>query len=156
MDWTETRCFFRRFLPVISGVRYMNMKEKGKKLAVCGIALQFGPIIGLLGTTIGMIRAFRKISPQSTVQAEALAGDIGFALWATAIGLTLAVVGVPLIMIALFGLRYRAPWFYTTLIACCILWLFAFPLGTILAICLINYLMNRKKEFSEINYDKKT
>ncbi len=132
------------------------MKEKGKKLAVCGIALQFGPVIGLLGTTISMIRAFTKISTQGAGQTEALARDISFALCTTAIGMVLATIGVPLILIALFGFKYRAPWFYTTLIACCILWLFAFPLGTVLGICLINYLMNRKKEFSENNINKNT
>ncbi len=55
------------------------------------------PMLGLLGTVIGMIAAFGKIAnmKQTGMDATSLANDISFALFTTAIGLTVA---IPLVM----------------------------------------------------------
>jgi biopolymer transport protein ExbB len=51
------------------------------------------PMLGLLGTVTGMIQAFEKIaeSSDSGTNAGALAGDISFALFTTALGLIIAI-----------------------------------------------------------------
>lgn len=51
------------------------------------------PMLGLLGTVIGMIRAFEKIAlmKQSGMDATQLAEDISFALLTTAMGLAVAI-----------------------------------------------------------------
>lgn len=51
------------------------------------------PMLGLLGTVIGMIRAFEKIAlmKQSGMDATQLAEDISFALLTTAMGLSVAI-----------------------------------------------------------------
>lgn len=56
------------------------------------------PMLGLLGTVTGMIAAFGKIAGASKTGADpsALAGDISFALFTTAMGLMIA---VPLVML---------------------------------------------------------
>lgn len=55
------------------------------------------PMLGLLGTVIGMIMAFAKIAAagQTGTDPKALATDISFALITTALGLTIA---IPLVM----------------------------------------------------------
>ncbi|MFN0050728.1 MAG: MotA/TolQ/ExbB proton channel family protein [Planctomycetales bacterium] len=55
------------------------------------------PMLGLLGTVLGMISAFGKIagSGKSGVDPQTLANDISFALWTTAIGL---IIAIPLIV----------------------------------------------------------
>lgn len=53
------------------------------------------PMLGLLGTVMGMVQAFGKLGGNETVNAQDLANDISFALYTTAIGLTVA---IPLIV----------------------------------------------------------
>jgi biopolymer transport protein ExbB/TolQ len=53
------------------------------------------PMLGLLGTVMGMVQAFAKLAGATNVEPTALAGDISFALYTTAIGLTIA---IPLIV----------------------------------------------------------
>nr|WP_240725155.1 MotA/TolQ/ExbB proton channel family protein [Haliea sp. SAOS-164] len=49
------------------------------------------PLIGLLGTVVGMIRVFAEIMSQGTGNASVLAGGISQALITTAAGLTIAI-----------------------------------------------------------------
>ncbi len=125
------------------------MNQKGKQLAIWGVALQLGTVVGLIGTIIGMVQAFGRLATSETAQAAALANDISIALYSTVAGLVVALVGDILILVALFGVRYRAPWFRTALWVLSILWLIRFPIGTILAIVVMVYLVNHKKEFTE-------
>lgn len=55
------------------------------------------PMLGLLGTVVGMISAFGKIAATQKTGGDpsALAGDISLALWTTAIGL---IIAIPLIV----------------------------------------------------------
>lgn len=57
--------------------------------------IKTAPMIGLLGTVMGMMGAFQKLSLSRTVQADQLASDIQLALITTACGLSIA---VPLIV----------------------------------------------------------
>lgn len=53
------------------------------------------PMLGLLGTVLGMMGAFGKLAGASNVDPTQLAGDIQFALITTAVGLSIA---IPLIV----------------------------------------------------------
>jgi biopolymer transport protein ExbB/TolQ len=67
--------------------------------------IKTAPMIGLLGTVMGMMGAFLKLSLSRTVQADQLASDIQLALITTACGLTIA---VPLIVVtAAVNIRIR-------------------------------------------------
>ena len=123
------------------------MNTKGRTLALTGAWLQLGPLFGLIGTVIGMISAFQKMGAEGMGQPEALANDMGFALITTAIGLCFGIIGLILLLIALFGQKYRAPWFFWFLTIYSILWMFNFPVGTVLGICLLVFLITRKEEF---------
>jgi biopolymer transport protein ExbB/TolQ len=58
--------------------------------------IKSAPMIGLLGTVLGMMAAFAKLAdPNATVEVSKLAQDIQFALITTACGLAIA---IPLVM----------------------------------------------------------
>jgi len=62
--------------------RYLNL---------LGTIAQITPLLGLLGTVLGMIQVFTEIMAQGTGNANALAGGISEALITTAAGLTVAI-----------------------------------------------------------------
>ncbi len=125
-----------------------RQREKGKCFAIIGIALQVAPIFGLLGMVIGMIRAFTKISSfQGQINPEALASNINFALITTAIGFAIGIAGLIFVALALFSFKYKAKWFFWTLIAFSVLWILNFPIGTVIGIVVIIYLVLKKDDF---------
>lgn len=60
-------------------------------LGILGTVASVSPLLGLLGTVLGMIEVFRVVSTQGIGQAESLAGGIGQAMITTATGLTIAI-----------------------------------------------------------------
>lgn len=58
--------------------------------------IKVAPMVGLLGTVLGMMKAFAKLAdPNATVEVSRLAQDIQFALITTSLGLAIA---VPLVL----------------------------------------------------------
>jgi biopolymer transport protein ExbB len=53
--------------------------------------IKSAPMLGLLGTVLGMMAAFGKLAGQEKVDASNLAGDISLALITTFVGLTIAI-----------------------------------------------------------------
>lgn len=69
------------------------------------VLAKLAPMVGLLGTVVGMILAFGKIAGATKVNPSDLAGDIGMALFTTAEGL---IIAIPLIFAhSLFRERVR-------------------------------------------------
>ncbi len=62
-----------------------------KGLGILGITAQIAPLLGLLGTVSGMIKAFNVLASQGQTTAKLLAGGIGEALFTTAAGLIVAI-----------------------------------------------------------------
>jgi biopolymer transport protein ExbB len=56
-----------------------------------GTVVTIAPLLGLLGTVVGMIRVFNIIAIQGVGDAGALAGGIQEALYTTAVGLSIAI-----------------------------------------------------------------
>lgn len=123
------------------------MKTKGRKLALWGAWLQLGLVFGLLGTVIGMIGAFNTIEAEGDGSAEALANNISIALNTTAIGIIAGLIGIVLLLVALFSHRYRAPWFFWFMAIYSVLMLLAFPIGTVFGIVVLVHIIPRKEEF---------
>lgn len=67
-----------------------------RRLAVLGTVGSNAPFIGLLGTVIGIIRAFQALDQSGGQVSTALMSEIGEALTATAIGLLVALPAVVL------------------------------------------------------------
>ncbi|MCA9249150.1 MAG: MotA/TolQ/ExbB proton channel family protein [Planctomycetales bacterium] len=59
--------------------------------------IKSAPMVGLLGTVVGMMGAFLNLSTAETVKADQMAGDIMVALITTALGLAIA---IPLVFAA--------------------------------------------------------
>jgi biopolymer transport protein TolQ len=76
----------------VSCNREIDRLERGLGfLATCGSS---APFIGLLGTTIGIINAFRSIASSQNTSLAVVAPGIAEALFATAIGLAVAIPAV--------------------------------------------------------------
>ena len=71
-------------------------------LTSLGIIASISPLLGLLGTVVGMIRVFAALMLDGAGHPEALAGGISEALITTAAGLTVA---IPSLMLHRFFLR---------------------------------------------------
>ncbi len=65
--------------------------DMSRYLNLLGTIAQITPLLGLLGTVLGMIRVFTEIMVQGTGNANVLAGGISEALITTAAGLTVAI-----------------------------------------------------------------
>lgn len=74
-----------------------------RTISYLSICAQLAPMLGLLGTVTGMIKAFDAISKGGMGKPDALAGNIGEAMITTAFGL---IVGIPA-MFAYFQLKTR-------------------------------------------------
>lgn len=68
--------------------------ELERYLNALGTVASISPLLGLLGTVLGMIRIFTVITTHGTGNAAALAGGIGQALITTAAGLFVAIPSV--------------------------------------------------------------
>ncbi|QDT44947.1 MotA/TolQ/ExbB proton channel family protein [Gimesia alba] len=66
-----------------------------------GIAVVIAPLLGMLPTIAGMLRAFREIGEQGAADSEAVAEEISFALQATMYGLGISFVSMILFAVAL-------------------------------------------------------
>lgn len=125
-----------------------NTSRIGRNVAVAGLAFQIGPVLGALGTIIGMIRAFSTMGESGPGNVEALASDIGFALIATAIGSLLALVGFALIIVAITALKYRPSWlFWVLLLLLCRILPFSFPVGLLIGGMALTLLIGYRKSF---------
>jgi biopolymer transport protein ExbB len=69
-----------------------EMRRLDKGLVLLETVAAVSPLLGLLGTVIGMIKVFKIISLRGVGEASSLSGGISEALLSTAIGLT---VGIP-------------------------------------------------------------
>ena len=132
------------------GKKEYNMANKGKYLAIWGLVLQLGFIVGIAGTIFWMLHAFALLPDTSAPHTpDALASNIANALHITAIGMAVSLVGDILLCIALFGTKYRAIWFKTAMWIMSVLWLLTSPIGIILGIVTMVYLSTHKHEFTE-------
>lgn len=75
---------------VAGGSVQMGLLEKGVSWISLFIAL--APMLGFMGTVIGMIQAFDSIEEAGGIEASAMAGDIKMALITTVAGLVVAMI----------------------------------------------------------------
>ncbi|MFO0870726.1 MAG: MotA/TolQ/ExbB proton channel family protein [Pirellulales bacterium] len=61
------------------------------RLVGVSMAIKTEPMLGLLGTVLGMMQAFGKLAGAESVKPEQLAEDISFALITTAVGLAVSI-----------------------------------------------------------------
>lgn len=82
-----------------------QMPRLDRNLWVLDTAVTLGPLLGLLGTIIGMVESFNVLGSSGTANPNGVTGGIGHALTATACGLTIAIICV--IFLNYFNKRIR-------------------------------------------------
>lgn len=121
----------------------MRSVPASRILPVTGCILLTGPLFGLLGTIVGMLKAFSRLGDGDT-DPSLLAGDISIALMTTIYGIVFGLVGVILVSIALFRRTNREQWFYRYVFVLSIFWCISLcPIG----IYLLVVFCKRKNEF---------
>jgi len=70
----------------------LEVPQLEKNLVILSTIYQVSPLLGLLGTVMGMVRAFTAIALKGTGDPQLLAGGISEALLTTVIGLFIAIV----------------------------------------------------------------
>jgi biopolymer transport protein ExbB/TolQ len=78
----------------MAGARSREKQKLEQNLAFLGTLGNNAPFIGLFGTVLGIIRAFKDLSTNSQAGAEAVMSGISEALVATAVGLLVAIPAV--------------------------------------------------------------
>jgi biopolymer transport protein ExbB len=71
-----------------------QMPRLDRNLWVLDTAVTLGPLLGLLGTIVGMMNSFNILGASGTNNPMAVSGGIAHALTATAFGLVIAIIGV--------------------------------------------------------------
>jgi len=82
-----------------------QMPRLDRNLWVLDTAVTLGPLLGLLGTIIGMVESFNVLGASGTSNPNGVTGGIGHALTATACGLTIAIICV--VFVNYFNKRIR-------------------------------------------------
>ncbi len=94
-----------RFIAVRSGVRELDrhileeiimglQRSLSERLAIIGVLAAIAPLLGLLGTVLGMVTTFDVMALFGTGNAKAMAGGISSALITTQTGLLVAIPGL--------------------------------------------------------------
>jgi biopolymer transport protein ExbB len=79
-----------------SVAEYTMRENRGQMtwIGYLGIIAQIAPMLGLLGTVVGMMGAFNTLASGGQADPSALAGDIGLAMITTAAGLIIAIPSI--------------------------------------------------------------
>ena len=70
----------------------VQMGQLEKNVSWVSLFIAIAPMLGFMGTVIGMIQAFDKISAAGGLDASLIAGDIKVALLTTVFGLIVAII----------------------------------------------------------------
>lgn len=80
----------------------------GRAVLACGLGVVIPPLIGLVGTVMGMMGAFGELRQTGSADPSALAGDISVALLTTFWGLVFSVLSlIPFVVFLVLFLRQR-------------------------------------------------
>jgi hypothetical protein len=122
-------------------------RSKARWLAALGVALYTGPIWGLVGTLIGMLRAFDTVD-KSNAAPDVLSQDIRLAVMASMIGLGVGMIGAILILVTFLGTRCRESWFFSWSVCLSAFWcVLGFPIGLVAGLPLLILFLTKRMEF---------
>ena len=123
------------------------MKNQGKCLAIWGVGLQTAILTGSLLVTIAAIRLLGNLEATSVEIERKTAFYENILVYAMLPGALALFVGWILALIALHYGRYRALWFKKAMWILSIIWLLNPPIGTLLGLKAIIYLVRHENEF---------
>jgi biopolymer transport protein ExbB/TolQ len=85
----------------------MNKQKKSpwlKGVIISGVFVVLPPLVGLVPTVIGMLRAFRAMGATGTLDKAELSQAISFSFWATMVGFGVSSVAVIALVVCVVGL----------------------------------------------------
>ncbi|MGM0380561.1 MAG: MotA/TolQ/ExbB proton channel family protein [bacterium] len=83
-------------LSEMAAVASMHIRKMSKRIRLLGILASISPLLGLLGTVVGMIRAMGEVSLGAQANPLVVGQGISQALVTTAVGLS---VGIPMLVV---------------------------------------------------------
>lgn len=92
-------------LSMVGSCMYMELKGLYLSMYFLKLCAAIGPLLGLLGTVLGMVEVFSNLSQSSMPDPTALAGGIWEALLTTVMGLSLAIPSLMVHYFVLINLR---------------------------------------------------
>jgi hypothetical protein len=124
------------------------MNSKGRILAVAGVALHLVFFLFLATSLAGLVQSLAGAGGSPEVQSQQMAAGIASSAGAIVAGVAAALLGMVLLLLALFSARYRAKWFLVAMWILSAWWLFSFPIGTAAGIAVMIQLVRRQDEFT--------
>jgi putative exporter of polyketide antibiotics len=123
---------------------------KGFALALISAAALLSPLIGIAFTARALISEFDQLQASAlpATDPSTLSSAVGHVLLATALSYVLSLLGAIGLVLAAHHLHYRAPCVVKVMTLGLILWLPAFPIGTLLGIAGLAVLMKNQAALS--------
>lgn len=104
----------------------------GAGLAIAGAILQLSPLLGVVGTIAGMMKAFRALGDAGVADPAQLSDSIGQVLVSTATGIALGLAGMACLAAGVLLFNYRQRWARIMLIILGVLWGLGLVVGGVL------------------------
>jgi hypothetical protein len=121
----------------------------GRAFAIIGLVLQTSIVVGIAQFAVQMLMTFREITESGNPDPQIMATGIGEALIPLVLWGTLGVLGLLMTLVTAIVSTYRARWFFrSSLVFAGVYFLFFPPIGSLIAIELVVYLVTNRKEFS--------
>ena len=128
------------------------MKAKtARSLAVAGLLLQIGIPVGLLAVVAGILVTLGSMSGDVAQAAVAINRGVALALRGALIGQGVALVGLALLLVVLFGEKIRAPWLLKWGRIAMVPWLLMIGVGTVIGVLMLVYFSKHRAEFTDEN-----
>ena len=125
----------------------MKSNRTGRALAILGLLLQIGPLVGMGCAMVSMVSFQDKLMVRGGVDQSALQLPLAQMFAPVIIGFAVGVVGAVLMVLALTVCRYRAEWFFWFVVVFGVLSLGAFPIGTGFGVFFLVYALTKRDEF---------
>ena len=119
----------------------------GKFLAIIGACLQVCHLIVMTRIAVKMWDVVMLTQGPGIGDTSKLANTIGDMLVAAGVGISCGLISLILILVSLFACRYRAAWLYWFLVIYSVIYLFAIPVGTVIGIVFLIYLLTNRNQF---------
>ena len=127
-------------------------RNQGRIIAALALVLYAGPIWGMIGTIIGMMRSFNSLAQNEVARQEDLTAGISFALNSTMIGFCVGLLGFILILVSMIITKNREKWFFWWSVILSIPWFLTMaPFGSIIGLPIFTIFILKRAEFDEIS-----
>ncbi len=118
-----------------------------KVFAVIGTVLSASILVAIVSSVLRFAALFNQIVVDGTGDPEMMAGGIAASLVPLVSGIITGSVGLLISLLTTLFSRYRSRWFYRCSFGFSIVYMLAFPVGTVIAICFLVVLIKRRAEF---------